>query len=86
MRTTLTVLVLLSSLALGACTSGASSDSGGGAAASETACAMCSRGKAGETVWCDGCNAGYVAGEKIKCQGCYTAKTGGPPCPTCSPK
>ncbi len=28
------------------------------------ACA-CSKGKAGETVWCDGCGVGYIAGEKI---------------------
>jgi len=49
-------------------------------------CAGCAVGKAGEDVWCDACNAGYVDGKKTKCKGCYTAKTGGEPCEACSAK
>lgn len=50
------------------------------------ACPMCSKGQAGETVWCDHCKAGFVGGEKVSCAGCYAAKTGGPACPMCSKK
>lgn len=48
------------------------------------ACPMCAKGMAGESVWCDHCNAGFVHGEKVACKGCFAAKTGGPPCPKCS--
>jgi hypothetical protein len=55
-------------------------------AKSADACATCEKGKTGESVWCDSCKAGYVKGEKVTCQGCFTAKSGGPACPTCSAK
>ena len=45
---------------------------------------VCAKGKAGETVWCDGCSAGYVKGTKTKCKGCFTAKSGGEPCKDCA--
>lgn len=51
-----------------------------------TGCATCAKGKAGEAVWCEGCDAGYVSGTKTKCKGCYTAKTGGPACAACEAK
>ena len=33
----------------------------------------CSRGKQGETVWCDKCQVGYVKGEKTKDKAAVTA-------------
>jgi hypothetical protein len=39
-------------------------------------CASCAKGAAGETVWCEGCKAGYHDGTKIKCQRCYEGATG----------
>lgn len=52
----------------------------------EAACS-CDKGKAGETVWCEACNAGYVKGEKTKCEACFKAKTGdGPACEACAAK
>ena len=40
------------------------------------ACESCAKGKAGETVWCDGCKAGYHDGKKMKCQGCFDKASG----------
>jgi hypothetical protein len=51
-------------------------------APAETECAACAKGKAGESVWCEDCNAGYVEGVKTGCKGCYQAKLGGPACAT----
>jgi len=45
-------------------------------AASASACEMCAKGKAGESVWCDGCEAGYVDSAKVSCASCYAGKTG----------
>ena len=42
----------------------------------KVACATCAKGKAGENLWCDDCNAGYVGGEKTGCQSCFEGKTG----------
>ncbi len=80
------VLVLLSSIVLVACTSSPSADSGGGAAGYEADCAICALGKTGSSVWCDDCDAGYVAGEQVTCRDCFSATKGGPPCPTCVAK
>ena len=52
-------------------------------AADEVACA-CSKGKAGEAVWCDKCNKGYVNSDAVKCRGCYDAKNGGAACDGCA--
>lgn len=52
----------------------------------KAACETCAKGKAGETVWCEGCGAGYVGGEKTGCESCFAAKKGGPACPTCAAK
>ena len=50
-------------------------------------CAACAKGKGGESVWCDACNAGYMDGKKTQCKGCYTAKAeGGEPCEACAAK
>jgi hypothetical protein len=29
-------------------------------------CTACEKGKSGDTVWCDTCNAGFIDGNKIK--------------------
>ncbi len=39
-------------------------------------CTACDKGKAGETVWCDTCNAGFIDGKKIDCKSCFDGKTG----------
>ena len=52
--------------------------------ASTTACDSCTKGKAGESVWCDGCNSGYHAGKKVGCKGCFKAKTEGANCGHCT--
>ena len=60
-----------------------------GCRTTKTAHAGCpggAQGKAGEAVWCDACNVGYVDGTKTKCKGCFTAKTGGTPCEACAAK
>ena len=43
--------------------------------AEQTIC-QCSKGKAGETVWCHKCNTGYKNGEKIKCPGQFSEEKG----------
>ena len=40
------------------------------------ACAACEKGQAGETVWCDHCNAGYKDGHKVKCKHCFEGMSG----------
>ena len=51
----------------------------------EAAACSCSKGKAGESVWCDGCNSGYHAGAKVACKGCWEKKAnGGPDCAGCA--
>ncbi len=49
-------------------------------------CDVCAQGKAGETLWCDGCSKGFVMGSPVntKCQGCFTQMTGGPECAACA--
>ncbi len=42
----------------------------------EHVCTACEKGNAGETVWCDSCNAGFVDGEMVKCKSCYEGKSG----------
>ncbi len=42
----------------------------------EAAPCNCAKGKAGETVWCDGCKAGYHEGKKMKCEGCFNKASG----------
>ncbi len=39
-------------------------------------CTACDKGKAGEAVWCDTCNAGFIDGKKIDCKSCFDGKTG----------
>ncbi|MFQ5963838.1 MAG: hypothetical protein ACE5KZ_06100 [Candidatus Scalinduaceae bacterium] len=39
-------------------------------------CVACEKGQAGETVWCDSCNAGYIDGNMIKCKSCFDGKAG----------
>ena len=90
LKTTLAVLALcIFTLGFVACDS-SSSESGGssegvtdGVSTTDAGC-ICDQGKAGESIWCEDCSVGYVAREKITCQGCFTAKTGGPACPTCA--
>jgi len=36
----------------------------------------CAKGKAGETVWCAACKAGYHEGKKIGCEGCFKKASG----------
>ncbi len=52
----------------------------------EHACTACDKGKAGEAIWCDTCNAGYVNGKKITCKGCFDSKTKGTVCKICQKK
>ena len=49
-------------------------------------CADCARGKAGESIWCESCEKGYVSGKPVetKCKKCFVAMTGGPPCEGCA--
>jgi hypothetical protein len=49
----------------------------------DAAC-ICEEGKKGGTVWCPGCDVGYVKGEKTACKNCFAAAQGGPACETCS--
>ncbi len=49
-------------------------------------CTACDKGKAGEAVWCDSCNAGFIDGKKITCKGCFDSKTKGTVCKTCQKK
>ena len=49
-------------------------------------CQACKTGMAGGTVWCDHCNAGFIAGKKTGCERCYLAATGGPACAKCAAK
>jgi len=59
-----------------------------GTPAMETTAAacVCEAGKKGGTVWCPGCDVGYVKGEKTACKNCFAAAQGGPACETCSEK
>jgi hypothetical protein len=41
-----------------------------------TGCDSCAKGKAGETVWCSHCKAGYHEGKKMKCEGCFNKASG----------
>jgi hypothetical protein len=87
MRSFLVVAALSAAVVcLGACACPKASSGGSASGAAATACPMCAKGMAGETVWCEHCKAGFVGGEKVSCAGCYAAKTGGPPCPKCSGK
>ena len=72
-RTILTVLACcVLALSLAAC--------GDKDNAAEAAC-DCDKGKAGETVWCEKCAAGYMDGNETKCKDCWSAKQGkGPDC------
>ena len=72
-------LAIFVALLVSAC----ATDSAGTSAKSTGGCTACDHGRAGDTVWCDGCGVGYVKGVKIKCKGCFTAKTGGPKCTSC---
>ena len=49
----------------------------------KNAACLCSKGKAGDTVWCHKCSLGYVDGEKIKCPGQFKAKAGDAGKPSC---
>lgn len=50
-------------------------------------CEACTKGMAGETVWCDHCNAGFVEGKKVTCKTCFDHTTaGGPACEDCAKK
>ncbi len=40
------------------------------------AACVCSKGKEGETVWCEACGAGYHEGKKMKCEGCFAKASG----------
>jgi len=45
----------------------------------------CTRGTAGETVWCPQCHIGYVKAEKVHCPNCYESfAAGGDRCTTCA--
>ena len=39
-------------------------------------CTACDKGKVGDTVWCDACNAGFIDGKKIDCKSCFDGKAG----------
>ncbi len=39
-------------------------------------CTACEKGQAGETIWCDSCNAGFVKGNKVNCKSCFDGKSG----------
>ena len=39
-------------------------------------CEACTKGKAGETAWCDGCKKGFVDGKETKCKACFEGKSG----------
>jgi hypothetical protein len=47
-----------------------------GAQPEGAACESCAKGKAGETVWCESCSAGFHDSKKIKCQGCFDKLSG----------
>jgi len=41
----------------------------------EAAC-VCEKGEAGESVWCESCDHGFVGGKEVACKDCYQGKTG----------
>jgi len=44
-------------------------------------CDACTKGKAGETVWCSHCSKGFIGGEAVTCEACYKHKAeNGPAC------
>ena len=53
-----------------------SSESHKHACAAACECTACEKGQAGETVWCDSCNAGYADGHKTKCRHCFEGMSG----------
>ena len=51
----------------------------------EESCDLCSRGGAGENLWCDQCGVGFVGGEKVTCEPCFEGLVEGnaAPCDAC---
>jgi hypothetical protein len=48
-----------------------SSESHKHACAAACECIACEKGLAGETVWCESCNVGYIDGYKVECKHCF---------------
>ena len=46
------------------------------AAPAKHACAACTKGKSGETIWCEKCGHGFLAGKKMGCKACFDGKSG----------
>ena len=76
-----TLMAALAACVLSLGLSGCQSDSKSGqvtsANAAASTCAACAVGKGGGTVWCEHCNAGYIAGKKMMCKECYHSATQG---------
>jgi hypothetical protein len=54
------------------------------AAAPAAACPACEKGMGGTTIWCEGCNRGFISGESKSCRGCVDASLAGGSCAVCT--